>query len=449
MNGNENWLDAQYSVLGCALLWPELVPKVLMATSEADYTGPCQNVFRAIKQVDGAAEPVDVVTVNAALNGRYGDFLRQLMDVVPTSAYIDKYISILREQSRANAIRALAQQVVLAESTAEMGKLLEQASSLMVDRPNLRITSMKDGLDGFYRRQSEKPNYLTWPIPELNKRVFARPGSFVVLGGDPSTGKSAWALQCATHFAQRCKVGFFSLETSGDILMDRKLAALPELTMTEIETHAVSAEGWAAVAQATTTILNTDLHLIDAAGLPVSDIRAITTACKYKVIFVDYLQLIPPASGNNRAEQVAGISMALHTMAQRLGVTVIALSQLKRTDESASPSMRDLRESGQIEQDADVVMILKLEDESNPDGPRGLYIAKNKQGKRFKMVLDFDGQHQTFSKAMSLDQMAKLSDKSQRRPREKPTATEQGQMTMLPDDTPVPFREDWYGSKQT
>lgn len=395
---NGEWLEAQYSVLGSVLLWPELAPKVLFETRESDFTGPCRTVYDAIRKLSQDNAPIDPVTVNGALHGGYSDFLLDLMEIVPTSALIDHYIALCREKARVSSVRGLAQQLALAETSRDMAKLVEQINAFLMDKQSLQIMSSKDGLEDFYRSQTEDPKYLTWPIKKLNGRVYTKPGSFVIIGGTPSTGKSAWALQCATYFSQHCKVGFFSLETDNQTLRDRQYAAIPELSMDQIQQRRLSDKGWEAVARESSRILRQDVDLISAAGYTVADIRSVTMMKQYQIIFVDYLQLIQ-GSGNNRAEEVAGISRALHTMAQSLDVTVIALSQLKRKDSKESPAMSDLRESGQIEQDADVIMILQLEDETKPEGPRGLYVAKNKQGRRFKILLAFDGQHQIFSEA--------------------------------------------------
>ena len=422
---NGDWLQAQYSVLGSVLLWPELAPKVLHETSASDFNGPCRTVYEAMEKLHETGEPIDPVSVNAALDGKYDAFLRQLMEIVPSSANIDHYIQLCREQARVVTVRGLAQQITLAESSGDIRKLLEQAHGLMVDKPSLQIWSMADGLNDFYQQQGNQAEYLSWPVRSLNERLYAVPGSFIVIGGAPSTGKSAWALQCASHFAQRYKVGFFSLETSRQILFARKMTSVPELTMDDIKRRTISCDGWNAVARESTKIIKTDLDLISAAGMSPADIRSVTMMKGYEIIFVDYLQILH-GMGSNRAEQVTGISMALHTMAQSMGVTVIALSQLKRKDNySASPSMSDLRESGQIEQDADIIMILQLEDESEPDGPRGLYIAKNKEGTCFKTKLHFDGKHQVFSTSP---------------PRVKQSAPAE-QFSLLPDDYAVPFEE--------
>jgi replicative DNA helicase len=164
----------------------------------------------------------------------------------------------------------------------------------------------------------------------------------------------------------------------------------------------------------------------------------------YQIIFVDYLQLLQ-GSGENRTTQVTQISIALHTLAQSMGVTVVALSQLARQgkqEKNTPPDMSALRESGQIEQDADLIMMLSLQDKDNPAGPRELRIRKNKEGTCPNILLDFDGKHQTFSKAARTgDVVSKYvheGKKAQRQNRNNAPVPD-AQMTMLPDSTPVPF----------
>lgn len=433
-----NWLDAQYSILGGILLWPELVPKVLSQTEPEDFSDGCRTVYDAIRQLAGENQPVDPVSVNHVLGNRYGDFLAQLMEITCTAANIDYHIRICREQARVAQARTIGQQLALAEDPQEIQALTEQLNARMADKPGLKILNMTQALQRFYTRQEEKAEYLSWPIPELNQRLYAKRGSFVIIGGSPSAGKTAWALQCAAHMGRNRKVGFFSLETDSDILTDRMVASVKELTMDQIKRHNIPREGWDALAAASAAITSLQLDLIPAAGMDVAQIRAVSAMKGYDVVYIDYLQLIL-GSGSTRAEEVAKISMGLHTMAQSMGVTVIALSQLKRKGDSDFPSMSDLRESGQIEQDADIVMILQLENENEPAGPRGLYIAKNKEGTCFKLKLDFDGRHQTFSRANRTGETVRELKKTAKNAQ---LARQSGQqLSMLPGETWVPFQE--------
>ena len=441
---NERWLNAQYSVLGSALISPEVVPRILHETKESDYQGACQTVYKALRKLFNAGSPIDPVAVKDVLGDGYHQFLLELMEITPTAANVDLYIRLCKEQARTNQLRDIARQMTEEEDGEKLRSLLEQASGMMVQRSSLKITTMADALQSFMERHTRQTNYLTWPVTELNDRLYAEPGDFIIIGGYPSTGKSAWALQCAWHWARNYKVGFFSLETSSEKLFDRQMSAVARLSMDSIKRNTIDQKEWERVCAMTTEITARNLELIPAAGMTPADVRAVTMMRGYQIIFVDYLQLLQ-GSGENRTTQVTQISIALHTLAQSMGVTVVALSQLARQgkqDKNTAPDMSALRESGQIEQDADLIMMLSLQDKDNPAGPRELRIRKNKEGTCPNILLDFDGKHQTFSKAARTgDVVSKYvheGKKAQRQNRNNAPVPDL-QMTMLPDSTPVPF----------
>lgn len=439
--GEVDWLQAQYSVLGSVLIESDLVPRLVAETVESDYSGPCKTVYRALRQLFLGGNPVDAVSVAAALGPDYRQFLAELMHITPTAAHFDSYLRLCREQSRASQIQDVALQIAKESDPTRLRQLLEGASRLLVDRPSVKITTMRDALQSFMDRHSREASYLTWPIRELDDRLFAELGDMIVLGGYPSTGKSALALQYAWHWAKRYKVGFFSLETSSEKLFDRQMSATLKLRMSDIKTNRIDQEGWDRIGSRTDEILAKNLELIQAAGFSVADVRAITMQRGYQIIFVDYLQLLQ-GSGENRTAQVTSISIALHTLAQSLGVTVVALSQMARQGQQGGrPDMSALRESGQIEQDADIVMILSLQDKENRAGPRVLDIAKNKEGTCPNILLAFDGDHQTFSKASENLLRKLVSDGKKVKRNAYKNVPAPGQMTMLPNNTPVPFQD--------
>lgn len=437
---DEKWLDAQYSVLGSVLISPEVAPRVMSGTSEQDYSGTCRTVFLAIKKLFLSGAAIDPVSVSGALGPNYRDFLVQLMQITPTAANIDAYITLCREQSRVAAVRELAQKMMVADTSEKLRPLLEKASGLMADKPNLKITTMADALASFMQRHTQNPDYLTWPVPELNDQIYGELGDFFIIAGSPSTGKSAWALQCAWHWAKQYKVGFFSLETSSEKLFDRQMAAAAQINMEVIKRNVLSQAEWDKVCGMNPEITARNLELIPAAGMTPADVRAVTMMRGYQIIFIDYLQLLA-GPGENRTAQVTAISIALHIMAQSMGVTVVGLSQLKRKEDGA-PSMSDLRESGQIEQDADMVMILSLEKKDDPSGNRILHVAKNKEGICPKVLLAFDGKHQTFSKAnRSGDVLGKMVADGKKAKRKAHQQADPNQMQILPGNTPVPFEQ--------
>lgn len=438
---HEDWLKAQYSVLGSALIEPNLVPKVVQQTRSSDFSGQCQTVYTAMRKLFQDGVPVDVVSLAAALGDDYRQFLVQLMQITPTAANLDYYIRLCREQAKVLSIHEIASQLLATTDISQMRSLLDQVNGLMVDKPSLRITTMSDALKSFYERHSGEVKYLTWPIPELNDRLYAEAGDFILIGGRPSTGKSAWSLQCAAHWAQRMKVGFFSLETSSEKLFDRHMASRANLNMDDIKRNTISQQQWDTLCTMTEPITSMNLDIIPAAGMTPVDIRSVTMMRGYKLIIIDYVQLIQ-STGSNRTEQVTNISLALHRMAQDMQVTIVALSQLKRKDDSA-PDSSDLRDSGQLEQDADIIMMLKLENKDHPEGNREMFITKNKEGTCPKIVLAFDGKHQQFSKAHRtgeiIRQLKADAKKTLRRNRE--AADNSQEMLPLPDDTPVPFKD--------
>lgn len=462
MTTRESWLQAQYSVLGSVLIEPELVPKVVSAVRVTDFYGQCVTVYKAICKLFTAGSPVDVVTLAHELGKEYHGFLKELMEIVPSAKNIDSYISICREQSRVVTMRELGQQLMTAENSDDVRKVMQEANALLLDKSTVRIYSMEDALKSFYERHTGEVQYLNWPIAALNNYLYCEPGDFIILGGRPSSGKSAFALQCAKHWAKTMKVGFFSLETGQGKLFDRMVSSMTAIGMDNLKRNQISQQQWETITVLSNDILKKNLDLIPAAGVTVEDIRAITTMNRYDLILIDYVQFIN-GTGGNRTEEVSGISMALHQMAQSMGVTVVGLSQLRRADpkQNRSPEASDLRESGQLEQDADVILMLELENKDDYKGNRWLYIAKNKEGETPRTLLAFDGKYQTFRAAADAskrvlehnetgrnmkkgDSFAVANQKAKQTVQKfcaAEAAAANNQMSLLPEDTEVPFKD--------
>lgn len=432
----ESWLEAQQAVIGSALIDSKVVPAIISGTTEDDYTGHCRTVFFAIKSIFSSGAPVDPVVVKDRLGDAYTGFLMQLMEITPTAANIDVYISLCRDRGRLLRLRELGQQMQEAESLDAVASLVEQANRVMVQRTTTQVVTMESALRSFYDRHDGAVSYLSWPIKELNGKLYAESGDFIILGGYPSDGKSAFAIQTACHMAKSKRVGFFSLETNPNKLFDRMIAHVAGIPMESMKTNTMTQGQWDDTAKASEHILSLQLEYVPASGYSVSDIRAMSIANRYDVIFVDYLQLVQ-GNGRDRYAVVTDVSIGLHQMAQSTGITVIALAQLSRPEKKKDaatppPQLSDLRESGQIEQDADIVFMLyrpKFEQED-----RILLVRKNKEGELGSIALDFDGQRQTFSRKKA-NPYAGMPKKP------KPTVVLgcQQQVIDLPDDFPVPF----------
>lgn len=420
---NQDWLQAQYSVLGAALIDESVVRRVVTQTTVDDYSGSCRVVYSAMAQLFNSGESVvDPVAINNCLGGNHRDFLKQLMEVTPTAANVDHYITICKEQAAVLAVRELAQALLSAETSEETRKLLEKANRLMIKRQKNKRANMEELLRGFFNSQNTPKEYLSWPITKFNNHIFAEPGDFVILAAEPSVGKTAFALQCAWHWAADHKVGFFSLETSTEKLFDRNMAAVMDIDFSDIKRRKLTDRDWERIGTSTQQIISRNLEIIPAAGYSTADIRAEIIDAGYDIVLIDYIQIIQ-SKGANRVEKVTNISIDIQNIAHSLGVTVVALAQVSRLEEDREPRNSDLRESGQLEQDADLIMFLQLKDRKLPKGPRKFFVTKNKEGETFKTQLDFDGTRQKFSKSYQ-------------------NAT---QMTMLPDNTPVPFPEEAKG----
>lgn len=397
--GLQDWLEAQHGVLGSVLISPELAPKVISQMTDSDFSGKCVAVFQAIRNLFSQAIPIDVISVRDKLGADYSPFLMQLMEVTPTAANYQSYIDLARKQARTQQLRDIGQQMSMAETPEAVQELFERAVVISSENQSLRAVTMREAMvDFIHRMVGESPDYLPWPIKGIAKKLFIGEGDFVVLGARPSVGKTAFALQCAWEMSKTRRVGFFSVETGIRKLTERQVANVCDVPLGDIKNRVLNgARQEAFIRFCDGEAATCGLEIIHAPSSTVSEICAYSAARQYDVIFIDYLQIVT-ASGRSPYERITEISIALHKFAQSSGTVVIALSQLNRGGDGNNPDMTSLRESGQLEQDADAVLLLYLDDEKAPNGPRVLRCAKNKDGERFRVKLDFDGKHQRFSK---------------------------------------------------
>lgn len=434
----DTWLTAQHAVLGSVLLDHDLIPKLIHETSRSDFAGPCRTVYIAIEKLFRSGNPIDLVSIAHELGDAYRKFLMELMSITPTTAHFDYHLQLCREQARVQEIHDIAGKLLSADSVDDIRPLLEQAASLMIDKSRNNVKDAGELLRDFMERMQSTVNYLPWPIAVCSDNIQSEPGDFIIIGAEPSVGKTAFALQCGWFWAKTMKVGFFSFETRSQKLFDRKMASEAGLDMEKIKHRRIGDADWDHIWQAQPGITECSIRLIEAAGYSTADIRAEIMRYGFDIIIIDYLQLVT-SRGHNRYEEVTKISLDLHLMAQRMGVTIVGLSQLSRTDEDRRPRNSDLRESGQLEQDADVIMMLWHEKKSNPRGNRNLTVTKNKEGEWFETLLAFDGKHQLFSKALRTGETVAKYVADGKKARRQNREPEQMAFAELPNDTQVPF----------
>lgn len=438
----EQYYQAQQAVMGALLLdAPNVAGIIMHRTQSEDYTGVCRTIYDAGRRLFMAGRPIDPVTIRDQIGAEYGETLKQLMEITPTAANVDVYIDLMLEESKLSRLRGLFTGLEKVLTTEEAQKLLAQANRIMGGRPGIRVVTMEQGYLDFHERQKNPANLIRWGLERVDDTLKVEYGDFIILGGYPSAGKTAFSLQLAWNQSKTRRVGYFSLETKPEKLIDRTVAAVCGVDFGRIKEHSMNEDDWTACAYRSPAFVGRNLEIIQAGGLSVVDIQALALAGRYDIIYIDYLQLITPEDRRRSAtEQVAQISKDLHIMTQTTGITVCALSQLSRPEKGGeqekAPGLHSLRQSGQLEQDADGVMLLYKEEPNNPKSRRCLKIAKNKDGEAGGIAyLVFDGAHQRF-KASVVDAPKK------REPEYKKVSFKE-----LPKWLPTPFEEDKHDSK--
>ena len=397
-------LDAEYSVIGCLLVDPTICGELISLTREEDFTVPeLRTVYRAAVRLFNAGRPVDAVTIRGVCGTEYNDLLMQCMEVTPTAFGWRAYISAMQEQTRVTRLHELAAQLADTRTSKQARELLSEASEILSEKNASSIVTMEQALVGFFTEQGEKRRFISWGIDRLDRRLYTDYGDFVIVAGRPSAGKTALALQMAAYMAQQASVGFYSLETSPAKLTNRLVSNRCIVDFGRINRREMNQDEWMRAAKGKTELAALQLEFVPASGWSVQDILSTALARRHKVVFIDYLQQLR-GRGRDRFEQVTNISLDLHAMAQTHGILVVALSQLSRASASrndAAPTLTDLRESGQIEQDADAVLALYINpDEDAPLDDRKLRVLKNKEGTLGEFSLSFDGTTQAFAEYM-------------------------------------------------
>lgn len=400
--------DAEAAIIGSMLIDARCIGDVLVAIREQDFLNESRRaVFAAIRDLFTAGTPVDPVTVLARVGQECREMLLECMNVTPTAANVLEYCRILREQTKLYRLHMAAENIAAATTLSEARAVMAEAMTELEDQPDMRIATMGELFaELFQELKGPVPEYLRWGMPMLDSSLTVDRGKFIVLGARPSTGKTALALQLAGNIAEKRRVGFFSLETNEKLVSQRSAAQNLSVRLPEIQRHRVSDEQLAFMAKQTVgmSAFLRNLSVIRRSSLTVSELRSIALAKKMDVVFIDYVQLMTPTNPkliDDATPAMRSISMELRAMAQRTGITIVALAQLRRYDPTSKnnlPTMAELKESGQLEQDADVVLLLSHKDAKQHSGPRVLQIAKNKEGVAgICCTIDFDGKKQLFS----------------------------------------------------
>lgn len=393
----------QYAILHSMLNAPECVGEVMTRLTAEDFDQlPTRGLFEAVGRLHLAGAPIDAVTVLREAGDAYLPALEEAAQY-PTGDAV-YYCGILREKMQLQRLRNLAQELEEAETMETAEKAVDRINALTTLRQKAEVVTAHDAAADFIRRMGskQKPEYLSLGMRELDRMLYLELGDFILLGGYSSAGKTMLSLQFALALAEKYRVGYFTLETSPRKLTDRLIAHMAQVPLSVIKECRLEGEDARRASEAARRLDKLPLDLIPASGMTVRDIQAVTLNRRYQVIFTDYLQIIA-AQGKSRYEQVTNISMGLHTLAQAHGIAVFALAQLSRPEKVGGklqpPSLASFRESGQLEQDADVAILLRASDPDDNKSNRIIKIAKNKDGERGEKTLAFNGALQTFTMA--------------------------------------------------
>lgn len=401
--------SAEASVIGSMLIEPKCVPELMQELTAEDFTdGTLRLYFETIRRNFLQRIPLDIVTVVSSLGvgeeaqNRHAAKMVDLMTMTPTAANCLYYARIIRDRRQLRQIQAACAAAAQGKTLEDARELLTKAAGLLVQKQADRDKGYGDLIAELVSRQDKtEPDYLDWGIPALNEKLHAGPGRFVILGADSSVGKTALALQFALQISKRKRVGFFSYETTLADATDRLIANDADVSLGRLKGKHLTDEEMDAIMEAGERSDKRQLRILETARYTVEDIRAKTIARGFQVIFVDYVQMIPTRR-KDRYEAVTEISIGLHALAQELGVTVIGLSQVTvpETDKKGRRryiSKEDLRESRQLKQDADVILLLDLVDPAIRSGDRVLQIEKNRDGPLAHLFLSFDPSRMRFS----------------------------------------------------
>ena len=410
-------IEAEQSVIGSMFLTKKALQKGLeLLVAEDFYLDSHVKIFTCIKALDDEKRPVDLTTISEELNRRgwlkqVGDieYIAETINNVPTTANIDEYIKIVSEKSLLRKLIDESTSIVKDsyQVGSNIGDFLYQSQKKIADvSQGLRGSGFKDIQTVLTKAQSDLEKLAAnkgdiTGIPsgfyDLDKITSGfHPHELIIIAARPGQGKTAIALNMVTNMAINSKktVAIFNMEMGAEQLVNRMLASVGQIESGKLKTGALEHMDWKRVNEAISRLSDTKIFIDDTSGQSVAEIRSkcrqLKSTTGLDIVIIDYLTLIQSATkgggnGQNRQQEVAEISRALKTMAMELDIPVIALSQLSRGIEQRTdkkPMLSDLRESGAIEQDADIVAFLHCTDEEREkeDSLMEFVIRKHRNG---------------------------------------------------------------------
>ena len=408
-------IEAEMATLGAMLIDEKVIAEILEFIDDRSfYKREHQIIFKSIISLFDVRKKVDILTVSEALSKKKvlekaggSVYLTTLADFVPTSANAAHYAKIVKEKEILRSLIGGANEIadLVYKDQEEVSGILDKAEKLIFEISDRRVEGsyvhikdiIKDGIElieSLYHKKSRVTGIPTGFKDFDLKTAGLQNGDLIIAAGRPSMGKSAFVTSMAGYIAveEKIPVAIFSLEMSKEQLMQRFLCAQAKVEINRVRTGFLAPSEWPILTNAAGKLSEAPIYIDDTPALNIFEIRSKARRLKahhdVKLILIDYLQLIRGMRrGDNRQQEISDISQSLKALAKELNVPVIAVSQLSRAVESREghrPKLSDLRESGAIEQDSDVVVLLFREEYYKPtDENRGIadvIIAKQRNG---------------------------------------------------------------------
>ncbi len=425
--------EAEQAVIGSMLTDKDAIISAIEVLKE-DYFYREDNkiIFSAIVNLYNRSEPVDIITVKSELSsiGKLEavgglEYLAELPEKVPTTANVEKYIKIVEEKAILRNLIKTANDIISMgyDETQEVDTIMDQAEKKIFDtiqsRNQTGYSSIKDilvdtfiELEQLYNQKQHVTGITTGFIDLDEKTAGLHNSDLILVAARPAMGKSAFAINLATNAALKGNVGvaYFSLEMSKEQVTSRILCSEAMVDSNKVRTGTIDDEEWTKLANASGELSETKIYIDDTPGISIMEIRAKCRKLKLEkdigLVVIDYLQLVQGSGkrGASREQEIAEISRSLKILAKEINVPVIALSQLSRAPEQRPdhrPMLSDLRESGSIEQDADIVIFLYRDDYYNEDSEKKniaeVILAKHRGGSTGTVELLWLGNYTKFA----------------------------------------------------
>lgn len=429
-----NDVEAEQAVIGSMLTDRDAVISAIEVLKEDDfYREDNKTIYEAILNLYNRSEPIDIITLKAELTSmgmfdKIGglEYIVGLPEKVPTTANVDKYISIVKEKSELRRLIRAANEIIEQgyDPTENIDDIMNSAEkkifNIMQDKDQKSYSPIKDVLiDAFteleqlYNQKQHITGVPTGFIDLDYKTAGLHNSDLILIAARPAMGKSAFALNIATNAALKAKVPavLFSLEMSKEQMVNRILCSEAMVDSNKVRTGKIDDDDWIKLADTMGDLSEAPIYIDDTPGISINEIRAKCRKLKLEknigLVVIDYLQLVQGSSkraASSREQEISEISRSLKILAKEINVPVIALSQLSRAPEQRPdhrPMLSDLRESGAIEQDADIVMFLYRDDYYNEDsedkGLAEVIVAKHRAGSTGTVKLVWLGNYTKFA----------------------------------------------------